>query len=549
MTNKLIAIVILVCFFGSVQAQDYTFQNSDIISSIQFEDGLLGTTQNSQRPVSLGNHSGKLGLSYNFQPQTSIDIFGSFARRRWEMSAITTTAYSGNVSPIQRDLLMGNETNTTTQHNISIHAQHKFKQGHTLIADYDYLNFSIENPTRYRLKDFSENGQQLSTQTFETTKETPFNFHIAQLAYQSILNDKLNVDAGVKAILSQVKNNTALLDENGSPSSNPLFTDEMDLAEQIYAAYVSIEGSVNSRYSFSAGVRYEYSNLELVAAQGNVNRQISRLFPTLSITRSFSEFHKLTLAFRERISRPSFQNLAPAFFFLNPYTLLTGNIQALPNLNRTVEATFNHQSFFAAFSYSHDNAPIVRFAIPQLNQEDNLLLLISDNIENRQQVGLNMGFPVAFTKFWNSRYAIGSYWRRDKVRFDESTFIESNPIISVDVSQSFQFFQDWSLELSGRLNSRTYQGTIYQPQQLFVNFGIQKKFKNGTLGLSWSDIFNSGSFLGFVNELPSQGVVYDWNYDIEGSIVKLSYSYNFGKQQMKKLRSSRASDVLQRFNN
>ena len=257
----------------------------------------------------------------------------------------------------------------------------------------------------------------------------------------------------------------------------------------------------------------------------------------------------MTLAFRERISRPSFQNLAPAFFFLNPYTLLTGNIQALPNLNRTVEATFNHQSFFAAFSYSHDNAPIVRFAIPQLNQEDNLLLLISDNIENRQQVGLNMGFPVAFTKFWNSRYAIGSYWRRDKVRFDESTFIESNPFLSVDVSQSFQFLQDWSLELSGRWNSRTYQGTIYQPQQLFVNFGIQKKFKNGTLGLSWSDIFNSGSFLGFVNELPSQGVVYDWNYDIEGSIVKLSYSYNFGKQQMKKLRSSRASDVLKRVNN
>ncbi|MEM6316568.1 MAG: hypothetical protein AAF960_02805 [Bacteroidota bacterium] len=75
-----------------------------------------------------------------------------------------------------------------------------------------------------------------------------------------------------------------------------------------------------------------------------------------------------------------------------------------------------------------------------------------------------------------------------------------------------------------------------------------KKLKNGTVGLSWTDIFDSGSFLGFVNELPQQGVVYDWNYDIEGSIVRLSYSYNFGGK-VKRGRQSGADDVLERVNN
>ncbi|MEN1785959.1 MAG: outer membrane beta-barrel protein [Bacteroidota bacterium] len=48
-------------------------------------------------------------------------------------------------------------------------------------------------------------------------------------------------------------------------------------------------------------VRYEYSNLELTANQGDVDRQISRLFPTLSITRNFSDLSRLTLSYRERI--------------------------------------------------------------------------------------------------------------------------------------------------------------------------------------------------------------------------------------------------------
>ncbi|MEM9849224.1 MAG: outer membrane beta-barrel protein, partial [Bacteroidota bacterium] len=185
---------------------------------------------------------------------------------------------------------------------------------------------------------------------------------------------------------------------------------------------------------------------------------------------------------------------------------------------------------------------------PKLNEADNLLLLISDNIENRHQVGLNVGFPLEFTRFWNSRYTIGGYLRSDEVRFGDETITESNPFLSVDIAQNFQLPKDWSLEVSGRWNSRTWQGTISQPQQTFINFGIQKKFTNSTLGLSWTDIFDMGSFLGFINELPQQGVSYDWNYDIEGSIVRLSYSYSFGGK-FKQVRQSGANDVLERVNN
>lgn len=527
--------------------QDYTAQNSEMMSSIQFNDGLLTTDQISKRPAYLGNYSGKLGLDYAITPNTSVDVFGSYARRRWAMIAETTTDYSGEISPIQNDLLGADETNTTNQYHLSSRIQQKFKNGHTLSANYDYLNFNIVNPTSYQLSNFNDNHELVSSETFETRKETPFDFHVGRVDYIGHLNDAINFEVGLKATLSQLENNTLLTDENNIPSENPLFTDALDLEEQIYAAYFSIEGSLGKKYTFTGGLRYEESDLALTSLQGDVDRQITRIFPTVNITRNFSEVSRLTVAYRERIGRLGFRNLAPAFFFLNPYTVLAGNIQAQPNINRTVGLTLNHQSLFIALSYSNDDNPNVRGAIPQLNQEDNLLLLISDNIESRHQVVFNMGFPIKMTNFWNTRYSIESYWRRDAVFFDETKIIESNPFLSIDVSQNFQFPKNWSIELSGRWNSRTYQGTIYQPQQTFINLGIQKKLKNGTLGLSWTDIFDTGSFLGFINELPEQGVVYDWNYDFEGRIVRLSYSYNFGGQ-VKQSRGSGASDVLERVN-
>ncbi|MEO1384879.1 MAG: outer membrane beta-barrel protein, partial [Bacteroidota bacterium] len=126
--------------------------------------------------------------------------------------------------------------------------------------------------------------------------------------------------------------------------------------------------------------------------------------------------------------------------------------------------------------------------------------------------------------------------------------IESHPFFTLDVSQDFQLHKSWSLSLSGTWNSLVYQGTIYQPQQTTFNLGLQKTFDHATLTLSCTDIFNTGTFLGFVNVLPEQGIFYDWNYDFEGRIVRLSYSHNFGKQRNKKQRRSGASEVLKRVN-
>lgn len=536
----------LMLYGEAATTQDYTNQNSEISTAIAFDSGLLQTHQESLRPAYIGNYSGKAGLSYALSPATSVDVFASVARRRWELEAETSTAYSGTISPIAQDLLTGEETNTTNQYMLSARVQHKLTAEHRLSGDVDYLNFKITNPTRYTLQDFDPAGGLVNETRFFTSKETPFDFYVGRVDYQGDLSEALQVESGLKFSRAHVTNRTALLNARQEVDASSIFSDDIFLREHIYASYLSAKGLLTSKLEFNVGLRYEYSSLDLSARRDTINRHLSRFFPVLSLTKTFNEASRLTIAYRERISRPGFQNLAPAFFYLNPYTVLTGNVQALPNTNRTLEATLHHQALFISLSYALDDNPIVNYAIPVLDQADNLLLLISDNIDQRRQLGLTIGFPVTMTRFWSANYNFGGHLRRDELRYTDQQIVVAEPFFTIQTTQEFQLGPSWAVELSGSWNSRVYQGTIFQPRQASLHLGIQKQFDRATLGLSWTDLFDTGTFLGFVNDLPGQAIAYNWDYDFEGSIIRLSYSYRFGGKDLTKARSSGASEVLQR---
>jgi len=278
-----------------------------------------------------------------------------------------------------------------------------------------------------------------------------------------------------------------------------------------------------------------------------VTRSISRPFPSFSVSKSFNETTSLTIGYRERIDRPGFQSLAPAFFFLNPFTVLTGNIQARPNISKTIETTLNYQALSISLSYSQEDNPIIPFAQPIIDQERNLLLLISDNIENREQWGLNLNFPLDFSSFWTSTYSFGAYHRSDDINLRELQITESNFYHTLNTSQRFQWGKEWGAELNAFWDSDFFRGTIRQPARASVSVGLSKTFESGgKLSASWTDIFDTGTFLGMENDLRDQGIFYDWNYEFEGSIFRLAYSLPLGGKQSKSSRESNATDVLKR---
>ena len=527
-------------------SQDYTNQNSDIYSSIDFEDGTLTSDQRGERPAFLGNHQLKLGLNQQLLKKTSIDVFGAYSQRQWTLESLTNSTYSGDQLSIARDELRGSETNSTHQYTLSSLLSHVLSEGHEISASYDYLAFQNVNPTNYNLRNFDFNNDEISSDVFRSRKETPYTFHVVRTDYRGNIKNGLAFETGVKATISNVENRTQLLDENGVAIEDGLFTDAMTLDESIYAAYASLNGHLGNEISFNAGVRYEYSELELVSALGNVDRNLSRFFPTVNLSRKIQEETSIALSYRERIDRPGFQSLAPSFFFFNPFTVYTGNIQALPNTSKTIESTFNHQGMALSISYSSGKNPL-SFAQPLVDQERSLLLLRADNINSRSQWGLNLSFPIDFTTFWTSTYNFGAYHRIDEVRLQEVMLSESNTFYNVNISQRLQLRKGWSFEVNGAWNSEFYVGTIRQPARTTFNLGLEKEFgNNARLGFSWTDMFDNGSYLGLRNNLENQGLFYDWEYEFEGNIFRLSFSVPLNGKQSKSSRNSNATEILRR---
>ena len=417
----------------------------------------------------------------------------------------------------------------------SNHLGIQFSEAKSLTFDYDYLNYKIDNPAEYRLSRYDGNQQQISGRAFESGKVTPFDFHVLKTDYSEQLKDNLNLQFGAKATFSDVSNFTHLTDIEPTFKVDDFFTDDVGMNERILAAYASIKGNLTSKNAFTAGLRFEDYNVDLTSQNDGIliDRRRGRFYPTLSLSHQFTESKSFSITYNERVNRPGFQVLAPAFYFFDVNTVLGGNVQAVPTTSKKIGADLNLNTLFISFSYTDENNPI-SWGQPELNHEKNILILRPQNTPDRDIIALNISFPIQLTSFWSTQWNFNLFHRSETAIIDGS-FIENNGFAGFgNFNQNFKLSDSWEFELTTRWNSTFQTAMANVKPRISSNMGLQKKFKNGSrLSLSWNDIFNTGSFFGVINDNPSHGIYYDFHYELDGNIVRVAYSMPFGNSDLK----------------
>jgi outer membrane receptor protein involved in Fe transport len=111
------------------------------------------------------------------------------------------------------------------------------------------------------------------------------------------------------------------------------------------------------------GARYEYtnSNLGTETEKDIVDRHYGKLFPSVFITRKFDENNSVNLSFTKRITRPTFNDLAPFTYYADPNTLYTGNSALQPAYANVVKADYTFNKYFLSLTYTLENASIQAF--------------------------------------------------------------------------------------------------------------------------------------------------------------------------------------------
>jgi hypothetical protein len=71
-----------------------------------------------------------------------------------------------------------------------------------------------------------------------------------------------------------------------------------------------------------------------------------------------------------------------------------------------------------------------------------------------------------------------------------------------------------------------------------LDFGLEKKFKNSSFRVSYSDVLNTNKFR-WDADIPSENLDTSAKVDFETRILNITWSLNFGNDKLKRRRSGK----------
>ena len=139
----------------------------------------------------------------------------------------------------------------------------------------------------------------------------------------------------------------------------------------IGAAYVAASLPITDRFNVYAGVRYEYSNMEVI--RNTVNHEYSPssmfykyhdIFPSVNAMFKLSEMQQLRLSYGKSVNRPEFRELSTSVYYdFDLASNVEGNPSLKPSYIQNIDLRYEWypsagESFSVALFYKHFDSPI-----------------------------------------------------------------------------------------------------------------------------------------------------------------------------------------------
>lgn len=484
-------------------------------------------------------HNIRLGLDYQATQRTTIGILLTSDGRWYRQSERNTTTFNLNDHPDTITINTNSELNNWQDYGVNLNLQQQFKKGDNLSFNVYYLHYKNNQPFNYYSRYHDKTGNFIYDETFRNGKLTPLHFWIGAVDYSAKLSEKVNLEAGVKGTLADFTNDLRF--ENlmqGNWVEDPSLSSTYTLKENYSAVYASLNITASAKTSLKGGLRYEYTNSNLGTATENniVDRHYGRLFPSVFISHKLNEKNTINLSYNSRITRPSFNDLAPFTYYTSRNSLLTGNAALQPAISHAVSVGYTFKRYFLQASFTKEDNTITFFQ-PRVDSAANTTVSRPENLENQKLVTVVLSIPVTVTNWWNMQYNITGIWQQVNAVYEKAPVSIEQRRFSINMSQSFTLPADFSMELSGFYNSRSLNGIMMLKSMGSLDFGVRKKLgSRDNLNLSVSNLFNSMD-LRMSTHLPEKNLVGDVHLRFSWRTYKLTYTRSFGKQKLKATRS------------
>jgi len=477
----------------------------------------------------------RLGMEYNLSRKTTAGVLLTGYRRKW-----ITDDLSDNVSRLGPDSTLitqmsVRETNNWRRGIANLSVDHDFNEQQHLSVDFDYLYYKNDNPSFFRNNFVEGNREVLANDAIDVEKETPINIWVTKIDYEQQISPTFTISTGVKGTLSQFKNNVQVSDQiQGDWIVNSRLTNKADLTEKIGAAYLSGNWNPTEDLQVNGGVRYEYTDRLLsTPADGKVvDRSSAYLFPSLFIKRDLPGEFSIQGSYNRRITRPTFNDLAPFVFFVDPKTFLSGNSKLEPAISDGIKLDLQRKQWLISLQYSISNNEIAGFQ-PKVDPATNEQTYSAQNLDFLRTYAITTSFPLYPTSWWELQTNItGRYQRYRTLHLQDNLTLEAAGL-TANITNTIELPRDFSFEISGFYQSKSIWGMMQFNPQGSVDAGVQKRINDGrgTIRLSMDDIFYTNVWE-IDMEVPQANLDSFTRYDFHIQQVKLSFTWNFGNNEL-----------------
>lgn len=409
------------------------------------------------------------------------------------------------------------------------------KAGKTLAADLDFNMYHRASAEYITNKFYNPNGNTLRPDSLlENISPSTIHSWLAKIDFTDPINKNSKLEAGLKYSTTKSENNFIFgPKENGIFVSDPAFSNYFIYTENINAAYINWVNTIG-KFEITTGLRGEQTiaDRNSVTSNNSVKDNYLDLFPQALITYNASEKNVFSLSYNRGIRRPEYQLINPFLYYVDLYDFGSGNQFLKPEYTNSAELSYNYDQKYLFTLYTHIVSDAYEFLNYQQNDTTKVNVNKPINIGTIYNYGISISVPIEFTKWWQSDNSIDASYQRYVAYPQNGNLNKGGQDIILSSSQKFTISKTVTAVLDARYESPTFYGISSFDAVYTLSGGVSAKILagRGSLKLNASDIFNTEIYKQKINY---QNLNLQFNEKVESQVVKLTFTYRFGKITLK----------------
>lgn len=422
--------------------------------------------------------------------------------------------------------------------------------GQEITTDLDYARYGNKNIQNYTTEYFKNDGSQLQPDdVLRDNQNGALDIYSLKADYILPINKDEKFEAGFKS--SYVKADNNLLFYNiidNVPQFDTTKSNHFIYKENINAMYANYNKSFG-QYRAQFGLRAEQtiSNGDQLTTSNKFRNSYIQVFPSIFLSDKVNEKNEFTVSVGRRIDRPTYRQLNPFKFFLDPSTYVEGNPYLKPQLTWQSDCSYTlNQKYTITLSYSSTTDNITSVLIPASDNE-RVTIQTDRNLATYYIYTASLSIPIDVVPWWSSNNNVNAYYNKYAGDLANTQLNAAKFAFDISSNNSLKLSKKLTAEINAVYTSNNVYGYLYISHVLDISAGIQQSILKGkgTIKLNGTDLFRTNYLLGTTNIGNYSEHFKRYN---DSRVATLAFTYRFGSNKVApaKRRAGGAEDEKRR---